>query len=105
MDACAGSDVPHVPVPRAVPAQVVNGPGSLPLYRFLKLKSPKTAPFDLCGECDVSWNYEKFLVNASGWPVKRYPAGISPMVAEMDVRELLNASHAGQTAALVVASS
>ena len=53
----------------------------------------------------IGWNYEKFLVNASGWPVKRYPAGISPMVAEMDVRELLNASHAGQTAALVVASS
>lgn len=72
---------------------VVNGPGSLPLFRFLKQKGPKEAPFDMCGECDIAWNYEKFLVNASGYPVKRYPAGISPLVAEMAIRELLNVSE------------
>jgi len=72
---------------------IVNGPGSLPLFRFLKLRSPKLAPFDYCGECEVAWNYEKFVVNASGYPVRRFPAGITPMVAEPLIRELLNVSE------------
>ena len=72
---------------------VVNGPGSLKLFNFLKQAAPKESPFDMCGECDIAWNYEKFLVNASGYPVRRYPSGISPLVAEMAIRELLNVSE------------
>lgn len=88
------------------------------------------AEFEWCGECEIAWNYEKFLVNASvpaalrpvpaaetrsslrplcsahapphppalpstaqGYPVRRYPAGITPMVAEPLLRELLNVTE------------
>lgn len=72
---------------------IVNGPGSLQLFRFLKDAAPKVAEFEWCGECEIAWNYEKFLVNASGYPVRRYPAGITPMVAEPLLRELLNVTE------------
>ena len=72
---------------------VVNGPGSLPLYTYLKDAAPKQPPFDICGDCDVAWNFEKFLLNATGQPVARYPAGVSPSVAESKVRELLGLSE------------
>jgi len=67
----------------------VNGPSSLPLFRFLKTKSPRDGPFAFCGHCDIAWNYEKFVVNASGYPVRRIPAGVSPTEAEPAIRELL----------------
>ena len=67
----------------------VNGPHALPLFRFLKTKAPRDAPFDVCGHCDIAWNYEKFVVNSSGWPVRRIPAGVSPTEAEPAIRKLL----------------
>lgn len=63
----------------------VNGPSQLPLFRFLKSK----ARFPLCGGCETAWNYEKFLVDSDGRPVKRYASATSPMEAEAEIRMLL----------------
>ena len=66
----------------------VNGPTSLPLYRFLKRRAPKLPG---CAGCEVAWNYEKFLLDGSGVPVARYPAATSPMEAEAAIVKLLKA--------------
>mmetsp|Transcript_74061 Transcript_74061/g.123701 ORF Transcript_74061/g.123701 Transcript_74061/m.123701 type:complete len:87 (+) Transcript_74061:640-900(+) len=64
----------------------VNGPNSLPLYRFLKKRAPKLPG---CAGCDVAWNYEKFLVDSEGNPIARYAAATSPMEAEATIVKLL----------------
>jgi glutathione peroxidase-family protein len=38
------------------------------------------------------WNYEKFLVDGTGVPIKRYASTTDPMHAEADVRKLLGLS-------------
>lgn len=49
----------------------VNGPGRHPLYTWL------TAPEQgFAG--DIAWNFEKFLIDAAGQPVGRYPSAVSP---------------------------
>lgn len=49
----------------------VNGPGRHPLYAWL------TAPEQgFAG--DIAWNFEKFLIDADGKPVGRYPSAVSP---------------------------
>lgn len=52
----------------------VNGPNTSPIYRFLKSKMFHGD--DILGE--VAWNYEKFLVNASGLPVHRVASHTDP---------------------------
>jgi len=66
----------------------VNGPESLPLYRFLRARAPKLPG---CAGCNVAWNYEKFLVDAAGVPVARYAAATSPLEAEPTIVKLLGA--------------
>jgi len=65
----------------------VNGPSSLPLYTFLKKRSPRLPN---CAGCDVAWNYEKFLVGADGAPIARYAAETSPMEAEAAILKLIH---------------
>lgn len=64
----------------------VNGPDSLPLFTFLKKRAPKLPH---CAGCDIAWNYEKFLLNASGEPIARYAAATSPLEAEAAIIKLL----------------
>ena len=66
----------------------VNGPGSLPLFRFLKKRAPKLPG---CAGCEIAWNYEKFLLDGAGVPVARYAAATSPMAAEEMIVKLLTA--------------
>ena len=66
---------------------IANGPGTLEAYAILKTGAKKghDAGFD------IMWNYEKFLVDSTGKPVKRYASTASPLEAEEDIRSLLNA--------------
>lgn len=59
----------------------VNGPNTVPFYRFLKERMPDAkggifeATKKVQGETprgDLSWNYEKFFVNETGGVVGRF---------------------------------
>jgi glutathione peroxidase len=45
----------------------VNGPGTAPLYQYLKHGAP-----GLLGSERIKWNFTKFLVGKDGTPVHRY---------------------------------
>jgi len=64
----------------------VNGPETADVFKLLK-----TAPWhDERGDAhEIAWNYEKFLVDAEGIPLKRYASDEDPRVAEADIRSLL----------------
>ena len=47
------------------------------------------AEFEWCGECEIAWNYEKFLVASNGTVIQRYGSATSPLAAEGDIRLLL----------------
>ena len=38
----------------------------------------------------VQWNYEKFLIDKNGVPVRRYRPGILPAMVDPDVESLIN---------------
>lgn len=52
----------------------VLGPSKHPLYDFLVRSS---------GGQEVSWNFEKFLVDRNGVVVKRFPPGVEPESPEL----------------------
>lgn len=54
----------------------VNGPNASPLYQDLKAQSPGDT-----GE--VSWNFEKFLVDRNGVVVGRYKSAVKPESKEL----------------------
>ena len=59
----------------------VNGDGASPLYQFLKDAQPGDGDI-----ADITWNFEKFLVDGSGTVVKRYPPQTTPdeIAADLD---------------------
>ncbi|GAB5364060.1 hypothetical protein AAMO2058_000937100 [Amorphochlora amoebiformis] len=81
----------------------VNGKDALPLFTYLKHKLP--VPVGEDGETlmsdplfliwspvarnDISWNFEKFLVNKDGIPVKRYSRRYPTMDIKKDIQALL----------------
>jgi glutathione peroxidase len=42
------------------------------------------------GGGDVQWNFEKFLINKSGIPVKRYRSDVAPLELENDILTLFD---------------
>lgn len=61
----------------------VNGDGACELYRWLRSEQPGDG-----GSNDISWNFEKFLVNRDGTVVQRFspattPEEIAPCVAAL----------------------
>ncbi len=62
----------------------VNGAGRHPLYAWL------TAP-EQGFPGDISWNFEKFLIDSNGRPRARYAPGVSPRDNDLlrDIAELL----------------
>lgn len=77
----------------------VNGAREHPLFTYLKRSCPTTRDFFMPSSrldyspmrnSDVRWNFEKFLVNRKGRPVKRYDA--SSRVSEMreDIESLIS---------------
>ena len=51
----------------------VNGPGTHPLYRFLKAAQP-----GLAGSEAIKWNFTKFLVDRRGNVVRRFAPSTTP---------------------------
>lgn len=60
----------------------VNGDGACELYRWLKASQPGDSE-----SSDITWNFEKFLVDGDGTVVARF----SPMVTPEEVAEQLGA--------------
>ena len=58
----------------------VNGDGACELYTWMKNES---------GGSDVTWNFEKFLIDRSGNVVKRYEPGTTPEDVDADIVGLL----------------
>lgn len=57
----------------------VNGPNAHPVYLFLKNALPGK----------ITWNFNKFLLDRNGVPVKRYPSQTTPKELEKEIEELL----------------
>jgi len=49
----------------------VNGEGAAPLYKWLKANSPD-------GDAEITWNFEKFLVDRNGDVVAHWPPQTTP---------------------------
>jgi glutathione peroxidase len=62
----------------------VNGKNTHPIYKYLK-RSIKSGFFSR----RIKWNFEKFIIDKNGNPVKRYSPKTKPMDLENDIIELL----------------
>lgn len=62
----------------------VNGENAHPLYDFLKSKCK-----GLFGS-RIKWNFTKFLINADGFPIKRYAPITKPEKLKEDIEALLD---------------
>ncbi len=60
----------------------VNGDGAAPLYQFLKDAQPGEGDTS-----DITWNFEKFLVDGSGKVVKRYAPPTTPEDIAADLNQ------------------
>jgi glutathione peroxidase len=58
----------------------VNGDGAAPLYKWLKEQQPGTGD-----SAEITWNFEKFLVDGDGNVVERF----SPITTPEQVAEVL----------------
>merc|ERR1711988_205084 len=76
----------------------VNGENENPIYTFLKSKCPSvkkefSAPYKLYYKPyhadDIRWNFEKFLLNEQGRPVRRYDESLDPMEIVPDIDAML----------------
>ena len=57
----------------------VNGDGAAPLYKWLKQEQPGDGD-----SAEITWNFEKFLVDANGDVVARFAPTVTPeQVAEV----------------------
>lgn len=76
----------------------VNGDNETDLYTHLKASCPPVkleigdpsdrfwSPFR---NNDITWNFNKFLIDKSGVPYKRYDSEVEPKDIEHDIRELM----------------
>ena len=62
----------------------VNGDGADPLYKYLTSKDAKPA-----GKGEISWNFEKFLIDREGKVRRRYSPTDTPESIEKDLAALL----------------
>lgn len=60
----------------------VNGKEQAPLYKWLKSNKGF--------EGDITWNFNKFLINRKGEVVKRFGSSTKPSEIEKDIKNLLN---------------
>jgi len=78
----------------------VNGKDQNPIYEFLKSRCrPPREEFSAMKKYyyepfharDIRWNFEKFLIDGNGNPVRRYDESLDPMDIEPDIIEQLEA--------------
>lgn len=76
----------------------VNGGKENPIYTFLKSRCPSVrkefqAAYKLYyqpyHQDDIRWNFEKFLVDPSGQPVRRYDESLDPLEIVPDIEAVL----------------
>lgn len=78
----------------------VNGQGTHPVYQFLKNRCGPTS--NIIGDLpyiswtpiaynDVTWNFEKFLINKKGQVMRRYDDNTDPLLIASDIKNLLGA--------------
>lgn len=76
----------------------VNGVKEHPLFSYLKRSCPTTRDFfapssrldySPMRNNDVRWNFEKFLINRNGKPVKRYDASARVSDMRHDIESLI----------------
>ncbi len=60
----------------------VNGEGAAPLYKWLKEQQPGDGD-----SADITWNFEKFLIDKQGNVVKRYPPPTTPEDVAADIAQ------------------
>jgi glutathione peroxidase len=63
----------------------VNGDNAHPLYQFLKKSEP-----DPEGKLDIGWNFNKFLIDRSGHPLKRFVSKQTPADIDSEVQATLS---------------
>lgn len=77
----------------------VNGKNQNPIYEFLKSRCPSVRPefqaayklyYDPYHQDDIRWNFEKFLLDHKGQPVRRYDESLDPMQLVPDIDFLLS---------------
>merc|ERR1712227_710186 len=77
----------------------VNGKNENPIYTFLKSRCPSVrkefqAPYKLYydpyHQDDIRWNFEKFLIDHRGQPVRRYDESLDPLEIVPDIDVLLD---------------
>lgn len=61
----------------------VNGPDTHEVFKFLKKRLPGFP------SNRIKWNFTKFLIDAEGNPVKRYPPTKAPSAIKKDIEQLL----------------
>ena len=62
----------------------VNGDGAAPLYQWLKDQQPGDGD-----SSDITWNFEKFLVNRDGEVVARFAPPTTPEEVAEQLADLL----------------
>ena len=62
----------------------VNGPGTHPLYQYLKTACP-----GILGSEAIKWNFTKFLVDKTGNVISRFAPATTPEGLEPEVEKLL----------------
>ncbi len=62
----------------------VNGDDAAELYQWIKSEQPGEGE-----SSDITWNFEKFLVNAAGDVVARFSPGVAPEAIAEQLGELL----------------
>ena len=83
----------------------VNGPAAEPIFEFLKAQAPteeykglkakatramlKTISKSVEKDCDILWNFTKFLISKDGETIKRYAPTTEPKDFEKDVEVML----------------
>lgn len=76
----------------------VNGKNQNPIYEFLKSRCPSVrkefqAPYKLYydpyHQDDIRWNFEKFLLDHKGQPMRRYDESLDPTSIIPDIEVLL----------------
>jgi len=81
----------------------VNGDKEIPLFTWLKKSCPR--PTDTISSSnsvswqpikvsDIQWNFEKFLIDHHGNPIKRYQPSMTPLQIKNDITTLISKCQA-----------
>lgn len=87
----------------------VNGDDALQTYKILRdqcpgtvntIGVPSTMYWSPITKDDITWNFEKFLINLDGFPIKRYHPTFNPQSIYDDIMELMEQIPSAQKQSL-----